>query len=86
MGVKQMRHTSLSGLLGGILLTALGINLAHAAQPIPIEDLARLPAIQSLTMDPSGKHLVGLIPSPTNKDETALVTWDTAPYHPRPRS
>jgi dienelactone hydrolase len=85
MGVKQMRRAPLSGLLGGILFTALGINLGHAAQPIPIEDLARLPAIQSLTMDPSGKHLVGLIPSPTNKDETALATWDTSTLPSAPK-
>ena len=72
-----MRYTLLSGFLGGMLVAALGISAAHAAQPIPLEDLARLPAIQSVTMDPSGQHLVGLIPSPSNKDETALATWDT---------
>lgn len=72
-----MRRTCLQALLGGMLATALGLNLAHASQPIPIEDLARLPALQSVTMDPSGQHLVGLIPSPGNKDQTALATWDT---------
>jgi dienelactone hydrolase len=63
-------------LLCGLLATALGGNLAHASAPISIEDLAREPALQSVTMSPDGKHLVGLIPSPTNKDETALATWD----------
>jgi dienelactone hydrolase len=64
-------------LLGGILAAASGLNLAHASQPIPIEDLARLPALQSVTMSPDGKHLVALIPSPNNPDETALAAWDT---------
>lgn len=80
-----MRSTPLSGFLGCMLVTALGINLADASQPIPIEDLARLPAIQSVTMDPSGKHLVGLIPSPTNEDETALATWDTSTLPSAPK-
>lgn len=71
-----MQRTYLWALLGGMLATALGANLAHASQPIPIEDLARLPALQSVTMSPDGKHLVGLIPSPVNKDETALAAWD----------
>lgn len=72
-----MRHTFQRVLIGGMLALALGLNLAHASQPIPIEDLARLPALQSVSMSPDGKHLVGLIPSPVNKDETALATWDT---------
>jgi len=54
-----------------------GAAAAHAAQPIAIEDLARLPAIQSVSMSPDGKHLVALIPSPQNPEETALATWDT---------
>lgn len=80
-----MRRTLLSGVLGGTLVMALGATAAHASQPIPIEDLARLPAIQSVTMDPSGQHLVGLIPSPTNKDETALATWDTSTLPSAPK-
>lgn len=80
-----MRYTLLSGFLGGMLVTALGIHAAQASQPIPLEDLARLPAIQSVTMDPSGQHLVGLIPSPGNKDETALATWDTSSLPSAPK-
>ncbi|HET9818040.1 MAG TPA: S9 family peptidase, partial [Rhodanobacteraceae bacterium] len=72
-----MRHTFYRVLFGGMLAAVLGLNLAHASVPIPIEDLARLPALQSVSMSPDGKHLVGLIPSPVNKDETALATWDT---------
>ncbi len=63
--------------LAGVLATALTPCLAQASQPIPIEDLARLPALQSVSMDPSGQHLVGLVPSPKDPDKTALATWDT---------
>lgn len=72
-------------LLAGLVLAAIGLSQAHASTPIPIEDLARLPAIQSLTMDPSGQHIVGLIPSPTDKDATALALWDvnTLPSAPK---
>jgi hypothetical protein len=72
-----MRHTFFQALLGGALAAALSLGSAHAAQPIPVEALARLPALQSVSMSPDGKHLVGLIPSPNDKDDTALATWDT---------
>jgi dipeptidyl aminopeptidase/acylaminoacyl peptidase len=72
-----MRHTFFQALLGGTLATALTLGSAHASQPIPVEALARLPALQSVTMSPDGKHLVGLIPSPKDKDSTALATWNT---------
>ncbi len=71
-----MRLTVLLTLLCGLLTTTLGVSLAHASRAIPIEDLARQPALQSVTMSPDGKRLVGLIPSPVDKDETALATWD----------
>ncbi len=70
-----MHHTFRVTLLAGILAVACGH--AVAAQPIPIEDLARLPALQSVSLSPDGKHLVALIPSPKNPEETALATWDT---------
>ncbi|WEN15877.1 prolyl oligopeptidase family serine peptidase [Rhodanobacter sp. AS-Z3] len=72
-----MRYTFFQALLGGILATALAQGTAQAAEPIPVESLARLPALQSVSMSPDGKHLVGLIPSPKNADVTALATWDT---------
>jgi len=62
--------------LGTALALALAGTSAHAA-PVPIEDLARLPALQSVSMSPDGKHLVALIPSPANPEETALASWDT---------
>ncbi|AND70086.1 hypothetical protein ATSB10_26320 [Dyella thiooxydans] len=71
-----MRQLFTRPLFGGLSILLMGIGIAHAAQPIAIEDLAREPALQSMSMSPDGKHLVGLIPSPSNKDETALATWD----------
>ena len=63
------------GLVAGLVLAAAGV--AQAGTPIAIEDLARTPAMQSVSMSPDGKHLVALIPSPQNPDETALALWDT---------
>src|SRR5690242_836687 len=71
-----MRQLFTRPLFGGLSILLMGIGIAHAAQPIAIEDLAREPALQSMSMSPDGKHLVGLIPSPSNKDETELATWD----------
>jgi len=64
-------------LLAGMLAVAWAQGPARASQPIPIEALARLPALQSVSMSPDGRHLVALIPSPKNPEETALATWDT---------
>ncbi|HET9836239.1 MAG TPA: prolyl oligopeptidase family serine peptidase [Rhodanobacteraceae bacterium] len=71
-----MRVTTYCVLLASFLAAAFVSNSVHASEPIAIEALARQPALQYVTMDPSGKHLVGLIPSPTNPDETALAMWD----------
>ncbi|HET7611885.1 MAG TPA: prolyl oligopeptidase family serine peptidase [Rhodanobacteraceae bacterium] len=80
-----MQRTFSRGLAGALLAATLGLHPAHASAPIPIEDLARLPALQSVTMSPDGEHLVGLIPSPDNKDQTALAVWDTDSLPAPPR-
>jgi dipeptidyl aminopeptidase/acylaminoacyl peptidase len=72
--IHSARHWSLATGVAALLASMA----AQAIAPIPIEDLARLPALQSVTMSPDGKHIVGLIPSPQNPDETALATWDTS--------
>lgn len=69
-----MRFRSTCTAMALALAPALG--LAQQATPISIESLTRQPAIQSVSMTPDGKHLVALIPSPVNKDQTALATWD----------
>lgn len=71
-----MRRVFLRSLFCGMSAALMAVSVAHASQPVSIEDLAREPALQSITMSPDGKHLVGLIPSPSDKDETALATWD----------
>lgn len=73
-----MRNVFCRILIAGVLGVLCGPFSAHASEAISIEDLARLPALQSLSMSPDGKHLVGLIPAPKDPDNTALATWDTA--------
>lgn len=72
-----MGNTFFKAIIASAFAAAIFINPASASEPIPIEDLARLPALQSVTMDPSGDHLIGLVPSPKDPDETALVMWET---------
>ncbi|OBU65038.1 peptidase S9 [Stenotrophomonas maltophilia] len=69
-------HVISARILGTALSLALASTLAQAS-PIPVEDLARLPALQSVSLSPDGKYLVALIPSPGNPEETALASWDT---------
>jgi dipeptidyl aminopeptidase/acylaminoacyl peptidase len=71
-----MRQALTRTLLVGSLAAAAAPNLGMAAQAIPIEALSRLPALQSVSMSPDGKHLVALVPSPKHPEETALATWD----------
>lgn len=62
----------------GSLTTVRGQTSGVPANgPISIEALSRQPALQSVSMSPDGKHIVGLIPSPKNSAETALAVWDT---------
>lgn len=71
-----MRNMLYGILFAGMLGAALAPTPGQAAEAIPLEMLARLPALQSVSMSPDGKHLVALIPAPGNADETALATWD----------
>lgn len=72
-----------------LLLTAVSLaaanSYAESSGPIAIEDLARLPALQSVSMSPDGKHLIALVPSPKNAEETALATWDTSALSSGPK-
>lgn len=61
-------------LAAALLATAFG---AAAREPIPIEDLAKLPEIQSVSMSADGRNLVAIVPAPgSNYRETALATWN----------
>lgn len=72
-----MRHIFFPVLVGSLLMTLSALHPASATEPVSLKNLARQPALQSISMSPDGEHLVGLIPSPTNPKETALAVWDT---------
>ena len=58
---------------------ALFAGAAHAAQPIAIEDLAKVPMIQSPSMSIDGKQIVAIVAAPgSNNQDTALATWNLA--------
>ncbi|MFN7179340.1 alpha/beta hydrolase family protein [Hyphomonas sp.] len=60
--------------------TALAGTLAQITQadPIPIEDLARLPAMSSVTVSTDGKTMAALIGPTTgnDKDRAVIAAWD----------
>jgi pimeloyl-ACP methyl ester carboxylesterase len=60
--------------------TASAFAIAHvsSAEPIPIEDLARLPAMTSVSVSTDGKTMVALIGPSTGKDtdRAVLAAWD----------
>ena len=46
----------------GAAATLLGLAVGQAlATPLPVDDFAKIPAIQSVTMSPDGKQLVAII-------------------------
>lgn len=52
-------------------------STAFAREPIPVDQLARVSEIQSVSMSADGKNLVALVASPgSNGRETALATWN----------
>src|SRR5687768_11989927 len=64
-----------TGLITASLLLLAGT--AAAREPIPIESLARVPDIQSVSMSTDGKNLVAVVAGPgTSNQDTALATWD----------
>tara|TARA_R110000868_G_scaffold101630_5_gene279763 strand:+ start:44977 stop:47004 length:2028 start_codon:yes stop_codon:yes gene_type:complete len=65
-----------------IVSLAISLGLASAAHaelrnhPIPANDFAREPNIQSVSMSAEGDLIVALVASPgSNNEETALATW-----------
>jgi dienelactone hydrolase len=51
-------------------------GLGQARSPIPIESLAHLPEIQSVSMSADGKNIVALVKNPGGGEgDTALATW-----------
>lgn len=58
--------------------TACAVLQVAAAEPIPIEDLARLPAMSSVSVSTDGKTMAALIgPSTGNdQDRAVIAAWD----------
>jgi len=61
-----------------LLIVAFLASVSTAeAKPISVDALAKLPAIQSVSMSADGKVLVALVSTPgSDYKETALATWD----------
>lgn len=64
--------------LGATTALLLGLHVIHAsATPLPVEDFAKIPSIQSVSMSPDGKQLVAIIAAPgSNNGDTALANWN----------
>ncbi|HIE5648997.1 TPA: alpha/beta hydrolase family protein [Stenotrophomonas maltophilia] len=64
--------------LGATTALLIGLHVIHAsATPLPVEDFAKIPAIQSVSMSPDGKQLVAIIAAPgSNNGDTALANWN----------
>lgn len=71
-----MRKPFFLMLVASVLATGNAVAATFVTQPIPIGDLARVPQLQSVSMTPDGKYLVGLVPSPRDPHDTALATWN----------
>lgn len=81
--LKRRKHAYSQGvwlMRFGKMLAALAALVgasATAQAEVPVEDLARYPAMSRLSMSPDGKFIVGLMVPPGNKgDEQALFYWD----------
>lgn len=72
--MSSITFMKLSLLATGLLLCS---HPAQAGEPISIETLARVPAIQSVSMSTDGKNLVAIVEAPgSNHQDTALAVWD----------
>ena len=66
-----MKHLFAAAAACGLLAAAAG------AQPISVEDIARVPNIQSASLSADGSTLAAIIAAPgSNNEDTALATWD----------
>jgi dienelactone hydrolase len=68
----RRRRRSIAALIASLLPAA-----AIAAEPIAIEDLARLPLIMNATLSDDGRHMVALVANRgAETDTAALSVWD----------
>ena len=60
-----------------LLVGLVGLGFSAHAEPIPVEDLAKVPNISSLSMSDDGTYMVGLIATPGEDNETlSIASWD----------
>ena len=72
--MSSMTKMKMSLLAASLLICS---HPAQAGEPIPIETLARVPAIQSVSMSTDGKNLVAIVEAPgSNHKDTALAVWN----------
>ncbi|KAA5805091.1 S9 family peptidase [Alkalicaulis satelles] len=65
--IRMFLAAAVSGLMAG----------AASAQPISVDDIARVPNIQSVSLSADGRTLAAIIAAPgTNNEDTALASWD----------
>ncbi|MBL8244731.1 MAG: S9 family peptidase [Rhodanobacteraceae bacterium] len=68
-------------------LALLATLTTAAADPIPIDTLARMPSLQSVSMSSDGKHLIALAGKPEAEEfDTVLATWDLEKLDQEPKS
>lgn len=70
-------QVTFAGVLSFVLCLGSCLGSAQAREPIPIEAIAKTPAIQSVSMSADGDDLVALVTAPgSDHRDTALATWD----------
>ena len=72
-----MSSKTLLGALAALWLATTSASADVTAQPIAIDDFARVPNIQSVSLSTEGDLVVAVIAAPgSNNEDTALATWD----------
>lgn len=72
-----MRLAKLAAAAAALCLAAAPAGAEVTARPIAIDDLARVPNIQSVSLSAEGDAIVAIIAAPgSNNQDTALATWD----------
>lgn len=68
-----------SRFIGGLAAAAASVfaqTATAAAEPIPIDDLARLPQVRSVSISPEGDALVIMVAPSPDADKMAVSVWD----------
>jgi fermentation-respiration switch protein FrsA (DUF1100 family) len=72
-----MKLAKLAAAAAALCLAAAPAGAEITARPIAIDDFARVPNIQSVSLSAEGDAIVAIIAAPgSNNSDTALATWD----------